>query len=95
MQWEQKNGFLHCKIENLEALVKYGCFRFLSANEKIANAVLYDKVSSSFKFGFVIVTRNTDQSDTYTFKCKAIPKYSKTRKNPNQFIQWCKYQNMT
>ena len=89
MQWVQKNGFMYTPIGDLNTLTKYGAFRFLNSNQKISNAVIFDTVSKVYRFGFIVVTENSDLSESLTFKCKTNQHYQKREKRESQIKKWC------
>jgi hypothetical protein len=94
MNWTLNDGVLLCNTR-LEDLELYGSFRYLSINEKVANAVIFDNVSKIYRLGYVIMSEDNNLNTSYSFKCSVKPKYINTRKNTRYFKEWCFKQKLS
>lgn len=94
MQWEQEDGFLQTDLQDLNSLVSHGAFRFLSNNQKIANACLYDDISQKYRLGYVIETEDKEFNNSYTFKVNSALNYTLPFKDLKKIKAWCVNQKL-
>ncbi len=82
------------KKVSLEELVLYGPFRFYDTNKQIANACLYDKISSKYRLGYVIETRDNTLKESYLFTCDTNSRFTIPIRNLKQIKEWCYQQKI-
>ena len=72
----------------------YGPFRFYDTNKQIANACLYDKISSKYRLGYVIETRDNTLKESYLFTYDTNIKFTIPFKSMYRIKEWCYQQKI-